>query len=232
LEQTKTMNTKATTHTKKFFDTKNISCLSSPYLNKGNDSYKNINYNYDSKGSKYMNNTEGFKNIKIPENTKIHLRNKILDLELLKLPSIGPDEPNTVQKETGISNIGNCKTGKSYIPAKQALHSGSSMAKQKTNATKDENRLHYNAMLNKTRIDNLPPLQELSVFEQSFESKRKQTQPVLRSRSKNIRNFETGSYINGTGGDPNIVIEDNAMRFDYQDRRDYDDTTQSNYFRY
>jgi hypothetical protein len=217
LKQTKTMNTKATTHTKKFFDTKNISCLSSPYLNKANDSYKNINYNYDSKGSK---------------NTKIHLRNKILDLELLKLPSIGPDEPNTAQIEARISNVGNCKTGKSYIPVKQALHSGSSMAKQKTNATKDENRLYYNVMLNKTRIDNLPPLQELSVFEQSFESKRKQTQPVLRSRSKNIRNFETGSYINGTGGDPNIVIEDNAMRFDYQDRRDYDDTTQSNYFRY
>ena len=83
-------------------------------------------------------------------------------------------------------------------------------------------------MLNKTRIDNLPPLQELSVFEQSFESKRKQTQPVLRSRSKNIRNFETGSYVNGTGGDQNIVIEDNAIKFEYQDRRDYNDTTNSN----
>jgi hypothetical protein len=225
------MNSKATTHTKKFFDAKNISCLSSPYLNKANESYKNINYNYDSKATKFMNNTEGFKNVKVSEATKIHLRNQILDLELLKLPSIGPDEANTVHHENGLANIGNCKTGKNYIPAKQALHPGTSLSKQKNSTNKDDNKLYYNALLNKTRIDNLPPLQELSVFEQSFESKRKQTQPVLRSRSKNIRNFETGSYVNGTGGDHKIVIEDNAMmKVEYQDRREYDDITQSKYF--
>lgn len=64
-------------------------------------------------------------------------------------------------------------------------------------------------MLNKTRVDNLPPLQELSVFEQSFESRRKQpNNQVLRSRSKNYRNLESGSFVN-SAKDQNMMIEDN-----------------------
>jgi hypothetical protein len=38
--KTKTVNTNANTHTKKFFDANKVSCLSSPYLNKANDAYK------------------------------------------------------------------------------------------------------------------------------------------------------------------------------------------------
>lgn len=75
--------------------------------------------------------------------------------------------------------------------------------------------MHFNALLNKTRVDNLPPLQELSVFEQSFESRRKQTaNPVLRSRSKNYRNFDTGSYNGsqhtGNMNSANLIIEDTS----------------------
>ena len=51
------------------------------------------------------------------------------------------------------------------------------------------------AMLNKTRADNFPNFQELSVFEQSFESRRKQNvNSQFRSRSKNYKLFEGGSY--------------------------------------
>lgn len=76
-------------------------------------------------------------------------------------------------------------------------------------------------MLNKTRVDNLPPLQELSVFEQSFESRRKQqTSQALRSRSKNYRNFDTGSYTGGTKTSNDlpsskIMVEEGSMPFEY-----------------
>lgn len=182
---------KASTQAKKFFDSKNISCLSSPYLNKANESYKNIGYHHEQK-----NNKEGYRQSQRNEDTKVQLRNQMMDLELLKLPSISPEEGITNGQK--LSQIGTCKTGKNYIPPKQVIHPVNISMKKHKNAIlrKDEQKSIFNAMLNKTRIDNLPPLQELSVFEQSFETRRKQpVSQALRSRSKNYRNFEGGSYI-------------------------------------
>lgn len=72
--------------TKKMFDSKNISCLSSPYLNKAPESYKPTN--------------------QIHEHTKLKLRNQMLDLELLKLPSIGPEELSSKGSNPKITNLG------------------------------------------------------------------------------------------------------------------------------
>ena len=84
----------------------------------------------------------------------------------------------------------------------------------KNKTSKDDYRIYFNPMLNKTRVDNLPPLQELSVFEKSFESKRKQTacQQQLRSRSKNFYNLESGTYATGSAqnelNNPNRHLEE------------------------
>lgn len=67
---------------------------------------------------------------------------------------------------------------------------------------KDNYKAYFNPMLNKTRVDNLPPLQEKTVFDQSYESKRKQTaNQQLRSRSKNFYNLENGTYASGITND-------------------------------
>lgn len=118
------------------------------------------------------------------------MRNQALDFELLKLPSIGHEEGITFL-QTKPMNLTSNTTSKANNQGMQP-------------ELKNDVKLQFNALLNKTRIDNLPPLQELSVFEQSFEGRRKQipNQP-LRSRSKNYRNFETGSYINGSQNDKN-----------------------------
>jgi hypothetical protein len=182
---------KATTQSKKFFDAKNISCLSSPYLNKANDSYKNIGYQHEGLAK-----NDGYRQSQRTEDTKVQLRNQMMDLELLKLPSISPEE-GTTNGQT-LSQIGTCKTGKNYIPPKQVIHPVNISMKKNKNGIlkKDDQKLAFNTMLNKTRVDNLPPLQELSVFEKSFETRRKQPiSQALRSRSKNYRNFEGGSYI-------------------------------------
>jgi hypothetical protein len=154
----------------KMFDNKNVSCLSSPYLNKADEACKNINYyeSHDLKPSKFLKKNEENQYIinQRNENTKIQLRNQILDLELLKLPSIDPDEAiNSGQ----FGQIGSCKTGKNFMSSKQVIHpSNISMKKHKALSKKDDNKLGFNAMLNKTRVDNLPPLQELTVFEQKM----------------------------------------------------------------
>ena len=122
--------------------------------------------------------------------TKSKIRNQLLDYELLKLLSIGHDE------------------GNSFIPTKPSIHSSNTTTKKNNQALpsdiKNHAKLQFNAILNKTRIDNLPPLQELSVFEQSFESRRKQTvnQPLL-FRSKNYRNLDGESYIHSSQNEKN-----------------------------
>lgn len=189
-----------------FIDGKNTSCLSSPYLNKANDHYKHFNYNYEvnkGKQSKFMNKTEasGFNKIKVTESTKTQIRNQMIDIELIKLPSIGTEEAYVVQTENNVGNIGNSKTGKNYISNKHILHSPTEISKKSKNlSSKDCYKAYFNPMLNKTRVDNLPPLQEKASFDQSFESKRKQTcnQQQLRSRSIKISNFENGTYKSGT----------------------------------
>jgi len=109
LEKNNTLNSNSKT---KFIDAKNTSCLSSPYLNKASDLYKNFNYDYEvkeSKPSKLMNKTEnsGFQKVKVSETTKTQIRNQMLDLDLIKLPSIGPEDAYVVQTENTLHKIGN-----------------------------------------------------------------------------------------------------------------------------
>lgn len=108
IDQTKTMGSNPNANTKNLFESKNVSCLSSPYLNKPNVSHKNIHYNYEVKATKMMNKTEtaGFKK-QGPETTKVQLRNQMMDLELLKLPSIGNEDGTISQNEKALAYIGN-----------------------------------------------------------------------------------------------------------------------------
>jgi len=129
----------------------------------------------------------------------------MLDIELLKLPSIGPEEniPSIVQNPgtsmsskavmSSVNVTGSLVKGSNRNPkriSKPVKHpttlSSKLVAGNIVNKEEGgEKKIHFNALLNKTRIDNLPPLQELSVFEQSFESRRKLTKNhALRSRSK------------------------------------------------
>lgn len=57
----------------------------------------------------------------------------MLDIELLKLPSIGPDDSSN-REQTTVSNLGTCKTGKNYVPHKQILQgTGVTVKKAKKN---------------------------------------------------------------------------------------------------
>ena len=181
-----------------------IAQIGSPYLNKANHSQKNIismtEKNDINKFRKHVDEINQKLNW-ISENTKSKIRNQLLDYELLKLPSIGHDE------------------GISFIPTKPSIHSSNTTTKMNNQALppeiKNDVKLQFNAILNKTRIDNLPPLQELSVFEQSFESRRKQTvnQP-LRSRSKNYRNLDGESYIHSSQNGKNPKTAKLALKED------------------
>jgi hypothetical protein len=91
---------------------KNSSCLSSPYLNKGNDMYDNFNKNYESKIEspvRFMNKTEtsGLSKIKVSEVTKAQIRNQMLDLDLIKLPSIGIEDAYLGNSNAKMTHIGN-----------------------------------------------------------------------------------------------------------------------------
>lgn len=112
-----------------------------------------------------------------------------------------------------VQNTGSAMSAKQATLASKMM-SGGILSSHETTIDKKPN---YSAMMNKTRIDNLPPLQELSMYEQSFESHKKQmnmrTETLnkqqsknqsLRSRSKNYRNFETSSYIHGTHNSKNL----------------------------
>ena len=126
------------------------------------------------------------------------MRNQIIDIELLKLPSIGHDE------------------GVPFISTRPIIQSSKGNSQGPSIELKSDANLQLNYHLNNTKADNLPPLQELSVFEQSFETRRKQivNQP-FRSRSKNYRHFEGGSYTASTnkGGNkarPQYASKDEA----------------------
>jgi hypothetical protein len=87
----------------------------------------NAQYTYQPKGlkqSKYLKKTENGTKVKqqISENTKLQLRNQMLDLELLRLPSIGPEEIGVVSGKSGSNSVSNGKTGKNFIPTKKIIH--------------------------------------------------------------------------------------------------------------
>lgn len=83
--------------------------------------------------------------------------------------------------------------------------------------------------MNKTRVDNFPPLQDLSVFEKSFEARRKQTTNfTLRSRSKNYRNLESGSYVNANNHEKNpATAKSNANDDSFADEKSVESNTLS-----
>lgn len=87
----------------------------------------NVQYTYQPKGlkqSKYLQKTENGNKVKqqLSENTKLQLRNQMLDLELLKLPSIGPEEIGVVSNKSGSNSVNNGKNGKNFIPTKKIIH--------------------------------------------------------------------------------------------------------------
>ncbi|CAI2369998.1 unnamed protein product [Moneuplotes crassus] len=148
-----------------------------------------------------MNKTEtaGFNKVKASEATKKQIRNQMLDLDLIKLPSIGNEYAHATKPHIKLQNIGTCDTGKNSIPSHQIIQPAARVPAGVNLQSKDDYKQYFNPMLNKTRIDNLPPLQEMSVLDQSYESKRKQTaNQQLRSRSKNYYNLENCNYPSGT----------------------------------
>ncbi|CAI2387086.1 unnamed protein product [Moneuplotes crassus] len=185
---------------KNLMDSKNTSCLSSPYLNQPIE-LNNFQTNTD-QSVKFMNKTEtaGFGKAKMSEATKDEIRNQILDLDLVKLPSISNEYANSSKQQMKLVKLGNSEARKNGIPVSQIVQNSSEIAKNQSNShCRDEYKDYFNPMLNKTRVDNLPPLQEMSVFEQSFEGRRKQTaNQKFRSRSKNYHNLESSTYANGT----------------------------------
>lgn len=85
LGQAKTINSRGTTQNKHYFQSNNIACLSSPYLNKGNESYKNIQFNKNanpdslkSKQGRAIKYTKGDElQSKLKHNTKLKNRNNL-----------------------------------------------------------------------------------------------------------------------------------------------------------